>query len=47
MTTLPVEIDIYTDYVMFCGQRIERPSSLSNVQWIKFWERVQHACVRL
>jgi hypothetical protein len=32
------EIDIYMDYVIAFGQRINRPSRISRSVWIEYWE---------
>jgi hypothetical protein len=33
------EIDIYPDYVIICGQIVRRPSYVSPLQWLTFWEQ--------
>jgi len=34
-------IDIWPDYVMIEGQRVNRPSAISRSQWIRFWEQAK------
>ena len=34
------EIDVWPDYVMIDGQRVNRPSRISAVQWTDYWERI-------
>ena len=31
-------VDIYKDYVMFEGKRIDRPSHIAPSDWIDWWE---------
>jgi hypothetical protein len=38
MSKISSEIDVYMDYVVAFGQRIERPSRMARSQWIKYWE---------
>jgi hypothetical protein len=37
VTGIP-EIVIHNDYVLICGQRVQRPSAIAPSQWLKFWE---------
>jgi hypothetical protein len=30
-------IDVYLDYVMVCGQRVDRPSYISRLAWENHW----------
>ena len=41
MKTHGVFIYIHLDYVLVCGQRIERPSWISRLMWERYWLRVQ------
>jgi hypothetical protein len=36
---LNMQVDIYMDYVMFCGQRINRPNHVSRSDWMRVWEQ--------
>ena len=33
-----MKIDVYMDHVIIEGQTIRRPSYISRLQWLKFWE---------
>ena len=34
-------IDIYMDYVIIEGQRVNRPSAIPRSRWIRFWEQAR------
>lgn len=31
-------VDIYPDYVIVFGQRVDRPSDIARSTWMKLWE---------
>jgi hypothetical protein len=31
-------IEVYMDYVIICGQRVNRPSWYARSLWLAFWE---------
>jgi hypothetical protein len=33
-----ITIEAYMDYVLICGQRINRPASVARSEWLQFWE---------
>lgn len=35
-----LEIEIFANYVLILGQRVERPSRISPSQWMLHWERM-------
>jgi hypothetical protein len=37
MTKL-LNVDVYMDYVIICGQIVRRPSYVSRSQWLAIWE---------
>lgn len=36
------EVVIYRDHVVVFGQRINRPSRVSVMQWLQLWESLKH-----
>ena len=37
-----IEIIVYNDYVLIEGQQVNRPKSISVIQWLNYWEDVQN-----
>jgi hypothetical protein len=35
------EIEVFMDYVLICGQRINRPNRISRSAWMSYWENLK------
>jgi hypothetical protein len=36
-----MDIVVYMDYVIICGQRVNRPVNIGRSTWLQYWESLQ------
>lgn len=37
---LKLDVEVYMDYVLVCGQRVNRPKYVARSSWLWYWERL-------